>query len=355
MVIQDFKEKIHEEGIVQQSKMKEMQEELEDLVEKINDLEAVNQTLLVKERHTILIVSLFKMEGMSPKYIWSAVEQQLLKSDLEFKRKQVDCWSKELNTHTQRDTLELDEEKSKREEYMWKLAQDMLNLLKVELDAKERMGMVIQDFKEKIHEEGIVQQSKMKEMQEELEDLVEKINDLEAVNQTLLVKERYSNDELQESRKESIKGLGRMCTGPRTNIVIKNMGEIDEEPFKKTCKKRFSAPDEAIIKALELKTLWQENMKDPEWHPFQIVTVGGNSQYKEVINPSDEMLKKLKEDWGNEIYEAVCKALLEMNEYNGSGRYVVPELWNKKEDRKATMKEVVSYIMNRLKTSKRKR
>ncbi|KAK1379037.1 hypothetical protein POM88_025781 [Heracleum sosnowskyi] len=184
------------------------------------------------------------MEGMSPKYIWSAVEQQLLKSDLEFKRKQVDCWSKELNTHTQRDTLELDEEKSKREEYMWKLAQDMLNLLKVELDAKERMGMVIQDFKEKIHEEGIVQQS--------------------------------------------------------------------------------SEPDSSCKRA-------------------------------EVINPSDEMLKKLKEDSGNEIYEAVCKALLEMNEYNGSGRYVVPELWNKKEDRKATMKEVVSYIMNRLKTSKRKR
>lgn len=67
------------------------------------------------------------------------------------------------------------------------------------------------------------------------------------------------------------------------------------------------------------------------------------------------MLQNLKEEWGNEIYEAVCKAFLEMNEYNRSGRYVVRELWNRKEDRKATMKEVVSYIMNQLKTQRRKR
>lgn len=67
------------------------------------------------------------------------------------------------------------------------------------------------------------------------------------------------------------------------------------------------------------------------------------------------MLKNLKEEWGNEIYEAVCKALLEMNEYNPSGRYVVSELWNTKEDRKATVKEVVSYIMKQLKTPRRKR
>ena len=44
----------------------------------------------------------------------------------------------------------------------------------------------------------------MEEMQKELEEKDEIINDLEALNMALLVKERASNDELQESRKESI-------------------------------------------------------------------------------------------------------------------------------------------------------
>lgn len=57
------------------------------------------------------------------------------------------------------------------------------------------------------------------------------------------------------------------------------MGEIDMKVFQKTCKGRFS-PDEADIKASELCTLWQDNLKNPEWHPFKIVSVEGNSQHQ---------------------------------------------------------------------------
>lgn len=80
-----------------------------------------------------------------------------------------------------------------------------------------------------------------------------------------------------------------------------------------------------------------------------------SSSLQEIIDPDDEMLRNLKEEWGNEVYDAICKALLEINEYNPSGRYVVSELWNTKEDRKATVKEVVSYIMKNLKTVRRRR
>ena len=45
-----------------------------------------------------------------------------------------------------------------------------------------------------------------------------------------------------------------------------------------------------------------------------------------------------------------------MNEYNASGRYVVPELWNFGENRKATLKEEVLHIKKTWKMpNKRKR
>lgn len=59
-------------------------------------------------------------------------------------------------------------------------------------------------------------------------------------------------------------------------------------------------------------------------------------------------MKKLKA-CGEKIYEAVTEALKEMDEYNGSGRSVVPELWNYKEGRKATVLECIEYVGNKVK------
>lgn len=73
---------------------------------------------------------------------------------------------------------------------------------------------------------------------------------------------------------------------------------------------------------------------------------------QEIINEDDELLRNLREEWGNEVCDAVISAFKEMNEYNPSGRYVVSELWNFKEKRKATLKEVIAYILKNLKTLK---
>ncbi|KAI5675646.1 hypothetical protein M9H77_06596 [Catharanthus roseus] len=78
---------------------------------------------------------------------------------------------------------------------------------------------------------------------------------------------------------------------------------------------------------------------------------------QEVIDENDEKLTSLKKEFGDddEVYKAVIRASNELNEYNPSGRYPVPELWNPLEGRKASLKEGVSHILKLWKLNKRKR
>ncbi|XAR50484.1 hypothetical protein NMG60_11004826 [Bertholletia excelsa] len=331
-----------------------------------------------------------KMQRLAREHVRRILdEQEMLNYEIEAKRRELDSWSKQLNKRealTERERQKLDEEKQKNStrnnslqmasmeqrkadvnvlrliEEQKKEKQEALNKilqLEKQLDAKQKLEMEIEELKGKLQvmkhlgdEDDAAVQNKIKEMNEELDQKIDEMKDLEDLNQMLIVKERQSNDELQEARKELIAGLSDMLSNSRTLIGLKRMGEIDMKPFHNTCKARFP-PSEAEMKALELCSLWQERMKNPNWHPFKITTEGEN--HKEDIDPDDELLQNLKAEWGKEIYEAVTTALKEMNEYNPSGRYVVSELWNIKEDRKATLKEVIAYILKNLKTLKRKR
>lgn len=73
---------------------------------------------------------------------------------------------------------------------------------------------------------------------------------------------------------------------------------------------------------------------------------------QEMIDEDDNQLQELRSQWGDAAHNAVVNALLELNEYNPSGRYVVSELWNYKEGRKATLKEVIVCLVQQLKTLK---
>ena len=170
----------------------------------------------------------------------------------------------------------------------------------------------------------------------------------------------------------------------RTNIRIKRLGELDEKPFLKACKKKFKG-EEAEVQYAILCSKWQETLKDSGWYPFK--RVGTEDKMKvsyvslfhqdsstlslcssfmnlhlpllqEVVDEEDEQLKSLRDEWGEEVLEAVKTALEELNEHNPSGRYSVPALWNFKEKRKATLKEVIEYMtlqIKNLKNLKRKR
>jgi len=83
--------------------------------------------------------------------------------------------------------------------------------LEKQLDAKQKIEMEIEELKGKLQvmkhlgdqdDEAI--KKKMEEMSTELADKIESLEDMESMNQTLITKERQSNDELQEARKELI-------------------------------------------------------------------------------------------------------------------------------------------------------
>ncbi|PHT47593.1 Factor of DNA methylation 1 [Capsicum baccatum] len=368
-------------------------ENLDELQTKFNlNTLSLSQMLVEKDMlHRSFFEESRKMQRLAREHVQKVLmEQEMLSLELESKKKKLDSWSRELNkreTLTEREKQKLDEEKKqndvrnsalqlasaeqrKADENVLRLVEEqkrekeeaLKKILELErdIDAKQKLEMEIAELKGKLEvmkhlggndDEAV--QKKIKEMNEELKDKMEEMDSMESLNQTLLAKERQSNDELQDARRTLKEGLLDVLSSARAHIGIKRMGEIDSKAFQNALKQRFPN-QEAEIKAIELLSLWQEKIKDPDWHPFKTIMID-ESNVERVIDENDEALRNLKEEYGDEIWDAVTAALKEIEEYNPSGRYAVPELWNFKEGRKATLKEVISFIFKQIKTQKRKR
>lgn len=79
------------------------------------------------------------------------------------------------------------------------------------MDAKQKLEMEIEEIKGKLQvmkhlgdEDDAAVQKKMEDMSNELQEKVEDLNDVESMNHVLIAKERQSNDELQDARKQLI-------------------------------------------------------------------------------------------------------------------------------------------------------
>ncbi|KAL6141110.1 hypothetical protein ACLB2K_059401 [Fragaria x ananassa] len=331
-------------------------ENLDELRYKYNeDALSLSRMLDEKDRlHNAFVEESRRMQHMSRDNVRRILdEQEKLNCELESKKKKLDLWRKELNKReavTERERQKLDEDKKKNDERNNSLqlasaeqkkadesvlrlfeqqkrekvdALDKILKLETQLNAKQKVEMEIEELKGKLEvmkhlgdQDDDAVQKKMEVMKQELGEKIDELEALESLNQTLMIKERQSNDELQEARKELIAGLSEMLVG-QAHIGIKRMGELDQKPFLDACKSKFSL-EEAQVQAFTLCSLWQENLKDPDWHPFRVIEKEGKAE--ELIDEEDEKLRKLKEEWGLDIHDCVVTALKEMNEYNPSGR-----------------------------------
>nr|QDC18034.1 factor of DNA methylation 4-like D [Hypericum perforatum] len=278
-------------------------------------------------------------------------EAQLLQRENESERRRLDNEKKmnELATQEQKMAEErmlklADEQKKEKEQLHEKIL-----LLERTLDEKQALELEIQSLKGSLDvmkhmaEDGdITLKKKMEDIQEELKEKQENYDALDDLNTALMIRERKTNDELQEVRKELIQGFAQIKT--RADIGIKRMGDLDQKPFHVVAKTKFSDEDTAREWVATMSSTWEEHLRDQSWHPF-----------KEIIDEDDERLNGLKADCGDEVYNAVTRALMEMNQYNPSGRYIVRELWNFEQNRKARLNEAMELLLQFWKKVKKRR
>ncbi|MBA0781497.1 hypothetical protein Gotri_002421 [Gossypium trilobum] len=275
-----------------------------------------------------------------------------------------------MNNAVQNSALHLAALEQKRaDENVMKLAEDQkrqkeelhnrIIQLEKKLDQKQALELEIEQLRGSLNvirhmgdEDDIEVLEKVDASLKELREKEAELEDLEALNQTLIVRERKSNDELQDARKELINGLKEIST--RSQIGVKRMGELDSKPFLEAMKRRYNE-ELAEERASEVCSLWEEYLKDPDWHPFKRIKLEGGEEYQEVIDDEDEKLRDLTDQMGIEAYKSVTSAIKEINEYNPSGRYIISELWNYGEGRKATLKEGVTFLLKLWDNAKRKR
>ncbi|KAK9683314.1 hypothetical protein RND81_10G131300 [Saponaria officinalis] len=225
----------------------------------------------------------------------------------------------------------------------------------VQFEDELNCALVIAELWNNRHLEEL--RAQVDELRKEVEEKTEALQNSEMDNRTLMIKELRSNQELHVARRAAIESIEAMQSS-RANIRIKRIGEVDQKPFRDACSKRFHSGNwdaefgDWEEKSAELCSFWQNNISDPRWQPFKHEHV--NSKLTEVIDENDETLKKLREEWGEGAYEAVVEAVLGVNEYNASGRYPISEVWNFKENRRATLREVIQYVIKQWRICKKK-
>ncbi|KAF3638990.1 hypothetical protein FXO38_22923 [Capsicum annuum] len=95
---------------------------------------------------------------------------------------------------------------------------------------------------------------------------------------------------------------------------------------------------------MELCSLWDENLRDHGWNHIKVFMV--NDKFMNAMDNEYEKLKDLKKNYGEEVYKASTTTLIDINDYNPKGRYIMSELWNYIVKKKDILEEGVTVLLN---------
>jgi hypothetical protein len=71
-------------------------------------------------------------------------------------------------------------------------------------------------------------------------------------------------------------------SGGQAHIGIKRMGELDVKAFSNACRGKLSEEDAEVTAAI-LCSKWEAEIRNPEWHPFRVIMVGGKHMVRIFI------------------------------------------------------------------------
>ncbi|RYQ98120.1 hypothetical protein Ahy_B08g094194 [Arachis hypogaea] len=134
-----------------------------------------------------------------------------------------------------------------------------------------RLRGAVEVMKHMEEDEG-EEKKKLEAIKLDLQEKEEEMEAVEGLQQTLVIRERKTNDELQDARKELVKFMKEKSA--RAFIHVKRMGELDSKLFVNLVKRKFDGleDDEVQIKTVELCSQWEDYLRDANWHPFKVVT-----------------------------------------------------------------------------------
>ncbi|AEC06502.1 XH domain-containing protein [Arabidopsis thaliana] len=137
--------------------------------------------------------------------------------------------------------------------------------------------------------------------------------------------------------------------------VIKHLGDDDDNILK--MKLWLKLPSFALHRRRisRIHHGIHSNIKEPRTNQICVFPAVSSHFKSDLVNEEYEPLKKLKEKWGEDVHNTLKITIKDMDEYNACGKYPTPELWNFKKKLKSTLKEVIKFLLNDIKSLKRQR